>query len=212
MSSFSPSTDNTGHGASTWPRGSAGPVVCRRLIVLVVRHVSVTLSGQVMPIVRRNESIMDPTITVSLVGSAATIIAPVIALWAKRWIDERPMRNISANRLSALNGTWEGEIIRPGPDGDARIIFSSELRVKGKRISGESVYRDFDTRLLVTGWPLDASFIRIDYRDKRPEVIRHGCTITKLCPQGKELRGHYVGYNPELGATITGAIVLKKAP
>ncbi len=100
--------------------------------------------------------------------------------------------------------------MRPGPGGDIPIAFSAELRVSGKRITGECVYKDSDTRLTVAGWPLDNSFIRIDYRDKKPEVIRHGCTIVKLCPQGKELRGHYAGYNPEIGGTLAGTIVIKK--
>ena len=156
---------------------------------------------------------MDSTITATIIGIVGTIVAPIGTFLVKRWLDERPMRDISRNRLEGVAGTWEGKFYRPSDDENGEpslITFTANLGIKRKRITGGCRYEGSDTRLIVSGWPLDNSSMRIDYRDKNPQVIRHGCTIIKLGPRARTLEGHFVGYSPELGRVITGQVLLKK--
>jgi len=103
-----------------------------------------------------------------------------------------------------------GKVERPVNTGELPADFTVTLEVKDRKISGIVTYVGSTVRLLVWGWPLGSSFIRIDYRDENFQVVRHGCTILKLNAQGDALEGRYVGYSPEEEDTVVGAIHMKK--
>jgi len=157
---------------------------------------------------------MDPTIVAAIIAAVVAIVAPILTLFIKRWLDEQPMRGISDDRVNAVGGDWSGKYsfsLPPATDPYTNEL-TCTLAVTRRKLTGTAYWHMDSERVktTITGWPLNDSFFMCEYRDENRQVIRHGTAILRLSPKADELVGRFLGYSPERDGLIEGEIAVSK--
>lgn len=156
---------------------------------------------------------MEPTVLAALIGSIATISSPVIVLFIKNWLEERPLQSIPISRVRAAAGNWRGTAQFKEGEYSRKIDIDCEIktirrkcigRVRGVDPTGKPYY------LRLEGIPLDYRYFKLDYKDEDQKVIRHGSIIVMLSSNGSKLSGRYIGYAANLETLIYGKIELTR--
>jgi hypothetical protein len=159
---------------------------------------------------------MSPTIVAAIIAGSVAIIAPIITLLIKEWIEQKPFSKISG-RQKALIGMWRGSlkqaIVREGTPAEMEITI--KFIAKGKKILGSTTLTPpgFAQRELgFIGGFLHEQFVKLDYSNPDPTIMQFGCYVARLdvTEDQKVLDGRFVGYGPDTKEVVYGTALLKK--
>ena len=157
---------------------------------------------------------MDSTLLAGLIGGACTMGAPIVTLLIKKQLDQQDLPRVSAERRSAIAGTWTGTVHQDSEENrpEASFRITMQLTIKGKLIIGRGDFDNENRHISVTcrGGFLEASYIKIDYRDKNPEVVRYGTAVGNLSAEANRLTGKFLGYGTITEGLVTGHFELHK--
>ncbi|MFG6102044.1 hypothetical protein U2F10_07310 [Leptothoe sp. EHU-05/26/07-4] len=156
---------------------------------------------------------MDPVILAALIGGISTILSPILVIFAKTWIDERPFQSIPIRRIRAIQGTWRG-VAKFNEEEHGREI-KLEGTVKTIRRKCLGYFRtENETGVIghfhLEGIPLDYRYFKFDYRDKDQRIIRHGSMILMLSSDARQLNGRFIGYSVAIEDLIFGTVTLDR--
>lgn len=87
------------------------------------------------------------------------------------------------------------------------------LKTDGRLVNGEGKFRwGKEIKLQIKGGFIDGdeNYLKLEYSDTNPLVLRYGTIIFNLTPDGEALEGRFVGYAPEPRKLIYGKIDLTK--
>ncbi|GAB6043982.1 hypothetical protein [Endothiovibrio diazotrophicus] len=153
----------------------------------------------------------------SVVAIVATLVSPVLGVYSAKVFRDKGLRKIPESRRAALEGCWKGRGVQNAKDGgEIEATCYSNIRVIGREVHGELVY-EFDRdgkhiRLEVSmfGGFLYDRYLRLQYDNKRKEVIQFGAGVLELSPEGVALTGCFVGFGSHTREFVGGEIVLEK--
>src|SRR5262249_17510552 len=112
---------------------------------------------------------MDSTITAAIIGGVVAIVAPILTLIVKEYLEQKSLKAVKGRR-GALVGKWKGPLKRTvGPGGaPLNVEVTIEFTKHGKRILGRAIYtpNGSTTRQLdFTGGFLHEQFVKLDYKN-----------------------------------------------
>jgi len=139
---------------------------------------------------------MDSTIIASIVGGIATICAAIIPLLVKSRNEKRLFYPISRDRRKALTGKWEGIVVQQ-TNTENKLSFKVQLdiEIKGRKLIGNgTLINDTIYNVELEGSFRNDRFLKMDYRNKEPQVIQFGSFIFHLSDDARGLKGLFVGY------------------
>src|SRR5262249_2061030 len=150
---------------------------------------------------------MEPQVQAALItGICTALIAPVITLFLKPWVEawlegKWPRSKESADLLRAITGSWEFKVSRDvDPDGGPPKSLDVELKVSRGRIEGE--FKDAlkpsskEEWFSVRGELRKDRFLVLDCQPKRTEVIQFSVMVLRIHRDPKTMKGKLVGYGP----------------
>src|SRR5712691_9342390 len=85
---------------------------------------------------------MDQAITVAIIGAVGTVVAPIITLFVKEYIEQKPLGAMTERR-TALVGDWKGSL---RPVGQEDIEIEITFTKKKKKILGTGSFTAADGR------------------------------------------------------------------
>jgi hypothetical protein len=148
---------------------------------------------------------MEPQVQAALItGVCTALIAPVIALFLKPWVEawlegKWPRSKESADLLRAITGPWEFKVSRDvGPDGGPKRL-DVKLKVSRGRIEGEfmdALKPNSREEFSVQGELRKDRFIVLYCQPKRTEVIQFSVMVLRIHRDPKTMKGKLVGYGP----------------
>ena len=162
---------------------------------------------------------MDSTIVAAFVSGVLAIVAPIVTLLLKQYLDNRVKLPIAAGRRQALSGRWEGSLHQDrGPDGKP-IDFPGSIDISAgrKTVSGTLTIRlDLDgqieqAKFNLSGGFLHGVFLLLNYLPRDEATIQFGSIVLELDAAGNLLEGRFVGYGKITQAVISGTVRFEKA-
>jgi len=152
----------------------------------------------------------------AIIGGGVALIAPITTYIATRLYDQRSLQKLDGSRR-ALLGKWRGELIQEYEGKPVAVVIDLEFTAANKKIEGVAEVDDFragrprDKLKLEGGFRVDR-YIKLDYENRDPAVFQFGTFVAKLQPDGKTLKGHFVGYGYVTDRILHGeATLLKQA-
>ena len=157
---------------------------------------------------------MDPTVIAALIGALGTLLAPVVTLLI---FERRHFLGIPLERREALTGSWKGlvnQYVGPGPSGEP-IIFPILIKFTlGKKVvRGQATYtwEEESRDILINGGFIDDRYIKFEYKDADPRIIRYGMGMFELSADGHTLLGKLIGYSAEMHSMVHCDLNLEKS-
>ena len=150
-----------------------------------------------------------------MIAGAAAILAPILAVVAKSYLDQRDLLPLSKARRNTVIGLWVGTLTyrvsaaRSGELDDLEVDFRRRHRL----LLGTARYTHSGTgervTLLLRGGFYHDNFIMCQYRQGQG-MMQFGSIILELSPDARELTGYLVGFGRESRALVVGDLVLTK--
>lgn len=156
---------------------------------------------------------MDPVILAALIGSISTILSPILIIFIKTWIDERPLQAIPIKRIKAAEGTWKGVAQFNEKENTREVKLECTVKTVRRKCLGQLRMEDSTgpiSQFRVEGIPLDYRYFKVDYKDEDQRILRHGSMILRLSSDANQLNGRFIGYSIIIEDLIFGTITLKR--
>ena len=122
-------------------------------------------------------------------------------------------------RRRALTGRWVGagyqaEGVDGGPPLDAKLILDITAHSKTVKATGEYTSKvgatEEHTKFAMEGGFFHDRFLKFDYKNTDDTAIQFGAITAELSPDGRTIRGRYIGYGPFSERLVNGSIELHK--
>ena len=157
---------------------------------------------------------MNPTIIAAIIAGAVAIVAPLIALFAKDYLAQKPLGRVIGRR-KALVGKWKGSLKEEAGIGGSplEIEVTVEFTKQGKRILGSAMLTrpgSAPRHLAFIGGFFHDQFVKLEYTNPDPTIIQFGSYVAKLAADPRILEGRFVGYGPATDAIVHGTATLEK--
>jgi len=120
------------------------------------------------------------------------------------------------NRVSAINGTWEGHATQTDKKTGEIKTFPvvANFKFNGKIITGKATFRvgDMKSILSLKGGFVKGDYMKVNYYSEDERIDQWGECIFKFLPRGKKIKAVYIGFGPDTKDLVTGEIdvVLKE--
>lgn len=159
---------------------------------------------------------MDNNLLLGILGIIGTVLAPIVTLFIKQYLDQRPLKNLSSQRRKSIEGNWKGTVTHKNPmqGWPKSVPIELKFSVKRKKVIGAGSYHSFvDSK--ERKWKLEGGFrtdqyLLLNYQNSDLSVIHFGSIILRLSSNGKIMSGNLIGYGPENEAVISALIDLEK--
>ena len=159
---------------------------------------------------------LDPTVVAAIIGGAAAIIAPLLAVIVTKVINEGKFNGISEERRKTLAGTWRGEMKQLRPDGALVAEVSITLAATRHIVSGSGQIQyssngqnKFVAFEMKGGFQHDR-FLELTYKNSRESARQFGSIMLELDYEGQSFTGKFVGFGAETKRIVAGEVELKK--
>lgn len=159
---------------------------------------------------------MDTSTLITVISTVITIISILIATY-QVYQNSKDYINFSSKRRKAIEGKWAGTYSQNNKISDTHVEgeFAVDLKIRGKRVIGIIDVKTpslsvEDRILIVEGGFRDERFLSLSYKNKQGEIMQFGYMMFELSPNGKNLKGKFLGFGPESEQVISGDTILKK--
>lgn len=154
-------------------------------------------------------------ITEAVIAGVATILASIITLLIKEYLDKRKesYKRIDDQIRDVVYGKWKGTFQQVFNDSLQTIDFEMELKVssRGKVIgTGKYLFENEVYVVNISGGFYSNRFLKMDYENSNKAILQFGSFVFKLSDGAKTLNGHFVGYGHLSGKVIGGNAILHK--
>lgn len=175
---------------------------------------------------------MSAPVIASIVGGVCTILASVLTVYVKRYIDERDTHQLSNARQRQVEGRWSGAFLqRPADEEPAASNAASDpasetrterlgehdaefdLQYENRTVRGTGWFVSSTGRkdFLVTGHFHDENHVQLSYSSRRDGVKQYGVALLRLSADCTTLTGQFIGYGVNTEEIISGRIQLENA-
>jgi hypothetical protein len=159
---------------------------------------------------------MENHILSAIIGVVGTIVGAVSAGVVRDRLERRRsiFKNLPPARRDAISAHWVGNVDQEkGPKGES-IEFPIEfyLSTNGTEVKGTGHFEWEDrlTELLILGGYIDDYYLKLEYKDADPMILRYGTIIFEISPDASTIEGWFVGYAAEMKGLIHGEIKMRK--
>jgi hypothetical protein len=158
---------------------------------------------------------MSATVNAAIIAGVCTVLAPVLTLFVKSWLGQRHFFPISDERRRAVVGRWSGSVHQIIGPQDKPIDFdiNVEFTARYKLVTGVGRFinsQGHETVIESSGGFIDNHFLKCEYKDRDPSVIRYGSFVLKLSDNAEHMEGRFVAYAAETEGLVYGDITLHK--
>lgn len=160
---------------------------------------------------------MNNQIIAAIIGAVGAILAPLITILVQEILSQKRYKKTSRLKVLTEN-SWKGMAIQEFNDQNDKIEipFEMEFRRRFNKVYGNAKYdapegiEAMPGNMNIKGGFLKDKFLKLDFRNKKPEIEQFGVFIFEMNSYGKTLNGRYCGYGPSQEKVIHGKIELKK--
>jgi hypothetical protein len=157
---------------------------------------------------------MDSTLLVGILGLIGSVATPFIAESIKGKIGARSIPEIAKDRMTSLQGRWEGTLLQES--NTAEGVLNLSIVIKGHNIEGELQQElKWDGRVekdifKVKGEFIHYRFVNLSYINDDKSIIHFGNVLLEYSDNGRSLIGRYLGYGAKSANIIFGQLTLHK--
>ena len=161
---------------------------------------------------------MNETILPQIIAGVSVILAPILTLLIKGYIDNRPIFPIPVGRRQAITGRWEGTCHQMPVSTGETLDYSitADLIAGRKKVTGTFTIRyEWNDQIIqevfnVTGGFFYSRFLRLNYLARDESLIQFGSVVLELDAAATVFDGRYVGYGALTGEVVGGTLRLEK--